>query len=101
MNELPCGKCLHYDPILGPGEKHIGRGWCIKRSKYPAVEGPGQVFPPNAERVEIGQLAEPYLVDKTQVIAPCEFAREAKHDQAEEKQKAQVRTDAAGNRILT
>ena len=101
MNELTCGKCTNYDPILGPGEKHIGRGWCTKKSKYPAIEGPGQVFPPGVERVAEGALAEPYLVDKTQVIPPCMDAREAKHDQAEEKQKAQVRTDATGNRILT
>lgn len=101
MNELPCGKCQHYDPVLGPGEKHIGRGWCIKKSKYPAVEGPGQVFPPNAARVAHGQLAEPYLVEQDQVIPPCPDAREARHDQTEEKKKAQMQTDDAGNRILT
>lgn len=101
MNDLPCGKCEHYDPILGPGEKHIDRGWCIKKSKYAAIEGPGQVFPPNCVRVAPGALAEPYLVEKDQVITPCPDAREVKHDQAETKQKAQVRTDTDGKRVLT
>lgn len=101
MNNLPCGKCLYYDPILGPGEKHIKKGWCIKKSKYPTHEGPGQVFPPSAVRVAEGQLAEPYIVKEKQVVEPCTYARPAGHNQAEEKKKAQIRTDEKGNRILS
>lgn len=100
MNELPCGKCIHYDPVLGPGEKDTKRGWCIKKSKYPAVEGPGQVFPPGVERVAIGSLAEPYLVGKRQVVPPCPDAKEARFDQADKKREKQTVKDATGHRVL-
>ena len=101
MNEVPCGKCGNYDPCLGPGEKHIGRGWCIPRSKYPAQEGPGQVFPPGVTRVAAGQLAEPFLVDEEQVIAVCETARgPIDYDPAERKREMQTFKDSDGKRVL-
>lgn len=101
MNKTPCGKCANYDPILGPGEKHKGLGWCIPRSKYPAQEGPGQVFPPGVKRVEHGKLAEPYIVEEHQVIEQCTFVRQVDYNQAEAKREAQTTKDASGNRVLS
>lgn len=101
MNELPCGKCIHYDPVLGPGEKDTKRGWCVKKSKYPAVEGPGQVFPVGATRVAIGSLAEPYLVKKDQVVPPCPDAKEARIDVLDKKRASQTVKNAQGQRVLT
>lgn len=101
MNEVPCGKCLNYDPVLGPSEKNTHKGWCIKRSKYPFLEGPGQAFPKNVTRVEHGQLAEPYIVREKQVIAACTEARATTRDPVKTKQESQVNKDKAGRRILS
>jgi hypothetical protein len=101
MNELPCGQCENYDPSLGPGEKHIGSGWCIPRSKYAAHEGPGQVFPPGVTRVAAGELAVPYIVEADQVIGPCEMARgPIDYDPAERKREMQTFKDKDGVRVL-
>jgi hypothetical protein len=101
MNELPCGKCLNYDPVLGPGEKNTRKGWCIKRSKYPFMEGPGQVFPKGAQRVEKGQLAEPYIVREKQVVATCADVRATSKDAVKAKQEAQTNRDKGGRRVLS
>jgi len=101
MNNLPCGKCVNYDPILGSGEKHIKKGWCVKKSKYPAHEGPGQSFPKDAQRVEHGQLAEPYIVREDQVVIPCPDAIVTTRDALKTKKDAQIKTDKTGKRILS
>lgn len=95
MNELPCGLCKLFDPILGSGEKKTRRGWCIPRSVYAHQEGPGQVFPEGVKRAAPGELAKPFIVKRDQVIAPCDFVRKADFDPVEEKQKQQA---AAGTR---
>jgi hypothetical protein len=74
MNTIPCEKCKHYDPILGPGRKPGNYGWCIIKSKYPAQEGPGQVFPPGVQRVEKGRCAEPHIVKNNLVVGHCNSA---------------------------
>ncbi len=101
MNKLQCGKCENYDPCLGPGEKHIGVGWCIPQSQYPHKEGPGQVFPAGVSRVAEGELGRPFLVEEDQVIEVCETARgPIDYDSAERKREMQTFKDADGNRIL-
>jgi len=102
MNELPCGKCTHYDPILKSNEEESKRGWCIKRSKYPAREGPGQVFPATAERLANPKaLGEPFIVKKDGVIESCAFARPSRVDTVAQKRDAQSKKDAQGKRVLT
>jgi len=96
-----CGECANYDPILGPGEKETKRGWCIPRSKYPAVEGPGQVFPPGVARVSIGEIAKPYIVKKRDVITACELSKKTNTDPYVEKKKSQQKTDPKGRRVLS
>lgn len=90
INDLPCGQCRNYDPILGPNERETRRGWCIPRSKYPHKEGPGQVFPPNVTRVGPKELAQPYIVKKDYVHLMCEFARQTDLNPVEEKQRKQA-----------
>jgi hypothetical protein len=85
MNEIPCGNCKNYDPILGPGYKRTARGWCTRRSKYPAKEGPGQLFPDGVERVAAGSLAEPYIVLANMVSTTCTTAVRADYDPYEQK----------------
>jgi hypothetical protein len=103
INELPCGKCKNYDPILGPNERETRRGWCIPRSKYAHKEGPGQVFPPGVARVGPKELAQPYIVKKDFVHSMCEHARPTDTDPVEEKQKRQVEatTQRSGRRVHT
>lgn len=103
INELPCGRCVNYDPRLGPKFKDTKRGNCIARAKYSYKEGPGQIFPPNAQRVKEGELAKPYLVKKDQVVGSCEYAKLSNvEDPAKAKQQAVVdsQTDDKGNRVL-
>jgi hypothetical protein len=103
MNDLPCGKCKKYDPILGPNERETRRGWCIPRSKYPHAEGPGQVFPDGVERVGPKELAKPYIVKRDYVHPMCEMARPTDVDLVEEKKKRQVEatTRSGGQRAHT
>ena len=98
-NEMPCGTCVNYDPILGSNDKDTKMGWCVKRSRYPHQEGPGQVFPPNVERVEPGALAQPFIVKKEQVVPQCALAHLSKVDPVAQKRQSQTQTDAKGNRI--
>lgn len=103
INDMPCGDCVHYDPRLGPNYKDTRRGNCIMRAKYPFKEGPGQLFPPNAQRVGKGELAQPYLVKKDQIVAHCTFAKPSGiKDPAEAKRKAifASQEDSKGRRIL-
>ena len=74
MNNKPCGECLYFDVIIR-GKKETKSGWCSKKSKYPAKEGPGQVFPDGVERVAEGELAQPVIVSKTGVVAQCTLYR--------------------------
>lgn len=77
-NEVPCGKCANYDPIIRGSAKITKRGWCIPRSKYRYEDAPGQVIPPNAERVtDETALAEPFIVRRKGVEPTCVFVRVA------------------------
>lgn len=100
-NTIPCGKCKFYDIILGSYEKETKRGWCMKRSKYPFTEGPGQVFPDEAERVEANQLAKPFIVLGKQVFDRCPYVEAAALNQAEQKREQRYKNDATGKRILS
>lgn len=76
MNKNPCGTCEHFDPVLrgrtGPGgTRPTAWAWCSARSQYPAYEGPGQRFPEEALRVQVGELAKPYIVRPEQVVGHC------------------------------
>lgn len=98
MNKLVCGLCRYYDPILSSGEKETKRGMCSLRSIYPSHEGPGQVFPTGVRRAKTGDLAEPFIVKKDQLIAPCEDARPSRSNPVEEKKKKQAKLFRKGRR---
>ena len=100
-NNLRCGQCVHYDPLLGPNEKDTGMAWCAKRSVYPHQEGPGQIFPLGVTRVAFGELARPFITKKDSVISPCEYARQTNDNAVEKKRQAQTQTDQTGQRILS
>jgi hypothetical protein len=103
-NTILCGKCKFYDTIIRGAEKETKRGWCMKRSKYPFREGPGQVFPEGVERVDVGQLAVPFIVRGKQVFPGCPYAAPAAFDQAEQKREAQKKgatRDTEGKRLLS
>lgn len=102
MNTIKCGNCKLFDPILGPHEKPKRHGQCIPRSKYPAVEGPGQVFPAGVARVAVGQRAEPFVVRREQLVEACEYAQPAEIDAAAQKvaQQAQIRVRRNGKLVL-
>ena len=101
MNTLECGKCESYDPCLGPGERHIGRGWCVPRSEYPHQEEAGQVFPPGVSRVAEGELAKPVLVEENEIVETCDQVRgPIDYDPAERKRELQTFRDEDGERIL-
>lgn len=74
MNNIPCKDCKFYDAILGPAEKITKRGWCVKKSLYPAKEGRGQNFPYGAKRVKPGELAKPHIVRGEVVVEECKLA---------------------------
>lgn len=80
MNTTPCGRCSLYDPLVGPNAKNTHMGWCMKRSKYPYREGPGQHFPDGVNRVSEGALAQPFIVKDRQVVGPCTFAKPTTED---------------------
>ena len=100
-NTLPCGKCAHYDPLLGSNEKDTGMGWCAKRSQYPYKEGPGQVFPAGVSRVAFGELARPFITKKGDVVVSCEHTRPSADDTVTKKRQLQTRLDSTGKRILS
>lgn len=103
-NTIPCGKCQSYDVIIRGADKETKRGWCVKRSKYPYMEGPGQVFPEGVERVEAGQLAQPFIVQGKQVFPSCPYATLAKADEGAQKREKQKNTygrNAEGKRLLS
>ena len=103
MNTLKCGLCAFYDPILARNEKETKRGWCVKRSVYPAQPGPGQVFPPDAVRQDDPKaLGEPYIVRKSEVVLTCAYAKAGRGDAAKKKKAAQeaLTLTPSGKRIL-
>lgn len=105
MNALECGNCAHYDPILGPKGKNIKKGWCIKRSKYPYRDGPGQLFPANAVRVDSAtKLAEPYIVREKQVVEACGDAQQSRTDpvivKKAQTERVMVTMDKRGRRVI-
>lgn len=72
MNENPCGKCAHYDRVLGPRNTANPFGWCAARSVYPAKEGPGQKFPAGVRRVDDpSKPAKPLIVYQDTVDRGC------------------------------
>lgn len=100
MNNIPCGNCKRFDPILGPNEKRTRRGMCVPRSTYPHQEGPGQVFPSDARRVSLDEIPKPFIVRREQIVGPCTFAKRADTDPVSEKKKAQLKvTTRKGKRI--
>jgi len=103
-NDVPCGQCHNYDPILGSGEKETKRGWCTVRNKYPHQEGPGQVFPAGVQRVNEGELAKPFIVKKVYTHPTCALARRTNVDQAKDKLQKQVAASTpkkGGRRVHT
>jgi len=102
-NDLPCGKCAHYDPILGPKEKETKRGWCAKKSVYPTIEGPGQVFPKGVQRqAKATDMAKPVIVRKVQVVPACPYVKPASVLNAvQQKKESQVVRDKHGRRVLS
>ena len=99
-NTTSCGKCKHFDVIIRGADKATKRGWCIHRSKYPAKEGPGQIFPPNAQRVNEGELAQPFIVRKHQIIEQCQFVVPAAQDPVARKKDIIKATLADKTRVL-
>jgi hypothetical protein len=76
INDKPCDSCEHFDPVMRGqtakgGLRETAWGWCAKKSKYPAKEGPGQKFPSGVTRAEPGERAEPVIVRKGEVRANC------------------------------
>lgn len=70
-NTSPCSSCKYYDPIL-KGTQPTPRGWCIKKSLYPAHDGRGQTIPDGAVRVPPGEtLAKPHIVTGAGVVENC------------------------------
>jgi hypothetical protein len=74
VNDQPCGKCVKFDPVVGPRNKANSFGWCAARSVYPAKEGPGQRFPPDVQRVaDPSAPAKPLIVYQDKVEKGCTF----------------------------
>lgn len=72
MNTNPCGKCKHFDVVVGPRNKANPFGWCAARSTYPAKEGPGQKFPAGVKRVDDPiKPAKPLIVYQDTVEHGC------------------------------
>lgn len=70
-NQHSCGMCEHFDVVLN-GTRKTSWGWCAKKSVYPHLEGPGQVFPAGVARVLPGELAKPHMVRAEEVVPLCE-----------------------------
>ena len=70
MADKPCVQCQYYDPIIR-AQKTGRHGRCAIKSVYPAVEQPGQVFPPGVARVAPGELARPVIVTGRDVVPGC------------------------------
>lgn len=76
FNKKPCETCEHYDPVMRGvpakgGVRETTWAWCAVKSKYAAKEGPGQKYPDGVQRVAEGELAEPYMVRRGQVVSNC------------------------------
>ena len=76
FNKNPCNGCDFYDPVMrgqtaAGGVKETNWAWCAKRSKYPAREGPGQRFPEGVTRLPEGEIGQPFIIRKGQVVANC------------------------------
>lgn len=90
-NEIKCGDCVNYDPIMSAKRKRpSARGWCIARSKYPHTEAADQSFPPTAVRVNEGELAQPFIVRQLLVLQSCNMAKPATADAGVAKTKAVI-----------
>lgn len=99
MNTKNCGTCEHYDPVIR-GTKETKWGWCVKKSTYPAKEGPGQVFPAGVKRAEGAAEAEPCIVRNSEIVPNCPIytirrARPTKQDLV-----ARLLTDSRGKTVL-
>lgn len=77
MADKPCDTCRNFDPIVkGDGKVTTRHGWCAAKSEYPAVEMPGQVFPPGVKRVQPGELAKPCIVGTKEIVPACALRRD-------------------------
>jgi len=78
LNTKTCDTCEHFDPLLR-GRRDTKWAWCAKKSVYPMVEGPGQLFPIGVKRVtEATTPARPKIVQVGQVVANCTVHQERK-----------------------
>jgi hypothetical protein len=76
FNDKSCDTCEFFDPVMRGqaglgGVRETNWGWCAKKSKYPAKEGPGQKFPEGVERLAVGEPGQPFIVKKAQVVQHC------------------------------
>lgn len=79
MADKPCNTCKNYDPITVRDGKDAGRhGRCAAQSTYPAVEQPGQKFPPGVKRAALGEPAKPVIVEGDGLVAACTLYRSKK-----------------------
>lgn len=72
LNDKPCDLCKNFDPIRrGDGSTRVKHGWCAPRSVYPFFEPPGRKFPVGVRRVPEGELAQPHIVNRDEVVSSC------------------------------
>ncbi len=105
FNDKACDKCEFFDPVMrgqtsSGGVRETVWGWCAKRSKYPAQEGPGQRFPAGVTRLPPGELGQPFIVRKGQVVPNCtdQQPRTARLSKADLLKQLQEKTK--GGRVL-
>lgn len=74
-NDKPCDTCQYFDTVMRGdpkgGLRETNWAWCVKKSKYPFKEGPGQKFPAEAVRVAEGEAAVPVIVKRGNVVSHC------------------------------
>lgn len=105
FNDKPCNTCEYFDPVMRGqpaqgGVKETNWAWCSKKSKYPFREGPGQKFPAGVERVAEGELGQPVIVRKNQIVQNCTTytARSVKPSKADLLK--QLQEKSGGGRII-
>lgn len=77
MADRPCDTCKNFDPIVRGTDKTAKHGRCAPQSTYPAVQQPGQTFPPGVKRAVDGELAKPFIVVGAEVQKQCGLYRSA------------------------
>lgn len=72
LNERPCKDCKFYDRIiLGDDSTKTRMGRCAAKSIYPALEQPGQIFPPGVKRMPLNKRGNIVPVYGSDVVANC------------------------------